>query len=194
MRLCTGRTAHRGLLFHDHGAKRGWGANVTPRPLFTSRKDPVPIVQEAGWTPGPVWTCAENLAPTGIWSPDCPSRSQLVYRQRHPAHSIGNASPLLHNTEQNCLCCSHSVLSGIVLYPERGGRFLLRNIDVFLPDYSGIISSYCRETLEPSRIIVGFLPQIQLWIQLSWMYGYPHRGPGVGCGWAFPRSTQHNCS
>jgi len=28
----------------------------TPQPLFTSRKDPVPIVQEAGWAPGPVWT------------------------------------------------------------------------------------------------------------------------------------------
>ena len=30
-------------------------------------KDPVPIVQEAGWDPGPVWTGAENLAPTGIF-------------------------------------------------------------------------------------------------------------------------------
>ena len=34
-----------------------------PRPLFTPGKDPVPIVQEAGWAPGPVWTGAENLAP-----------------------------------------------------------------------------------------------------------------------------------
>jgi hypothetical protein len=40
--------------------------SVTPRPLFTPGKDPVPIVQEAGWAPGPVWTGAENLAPTGI--------------------------------------------------------------------------------------------------------------------------------
>ena len=32
-------------------------------PLFTPGKDPVPIVQEAGWAPGPVWTNAENLAP-----------------------------------------------------------------------------------------------------------------------------------
>ena len=29
-------------------------------------KDPVPVVQEAGWAPGPVWTSAENIAPTGI--------------------------------------------------------------------------------------------------------------------------------
>jgi len=27
----------------------------TPRPHFTPGKDPVPIVQEAGWAPGPVW-------------------------------------------------------------------------------------------------------------------------------------------
>ena len=33
-----------------------------PRPLFTPGKDPVPIVQEAGLAPGPVWTGAENLA------------------------------------------------------------------------------------------------------------------------------------
>jgi len=35
-------------------------------PLFTPGKDPVPIVQEAGWDPGPVWTGAENLAPPGF--------------------------------------------------------------------------------------------------------------------------------
>jgi hypothetical protein len=38
------------------------------------RKDPVPIVQEAGWSPGPVWTGAENLAFTGIRSPDRQAR------------------------------------------------------------------------------------------------------------------------
>jgi hypothetical protein len=37
-----------------------------PRPLFTSGEEQVPIVQEAGWAPGPVWTGAENPAPTGI--------------------------------------------------------------------------------------------------------------------------------
>ena len=28
-------------------------------------KDPVPIVYETGWAPGPVWTGAENLDPPG---------------------------------------------------------------------------------------------------------------------------------
>jgi hypothetical protein len=34
--------------------------NVTPRPLYPRERDPVPIVQEAEWAPGPVWTGAEN--------------------------------------------------------------------------------------------------------------------------------------
>ena len=88
---CTGRTAHRGsrgiaLPFHDHGTRRGWGVSVTPRPLFTPGKDPVPIVQEAGWAPGPVWRDAENLATTGTRSSDRPARSQSLYRLRYPAH------------------------------------------------------------------------------------------------------------
>ena len=45
----------------------GWS---TPRPGgLTPRKDPVPIVQEAGWAPGPVWTGAENLAPPPGFDP-----------------------------------------------------------------------------------------------------------------------------
>jgi hypothetical protein len=63
-----------------NGTRRGWGVSITPRSLFTHGKDPVPIVQEAGWAPGPVWTGAENLAPTGI-------RSRTV----HPVASRYNA-------------------------------------------------------------------------------------------------------
>ena len=37
-----------------------------PGPHLTPGKEPVPIVQEAGWASGPVWTGVENLAPTGI--------------------------------------------------------------------------------------------------------------------------------
>ena len=51
-------------------------------------KDPVPIVQEAGWAPWPVWTGAENLAATGIRSPDRPARSGSLYRLRYPSPSL----------------------------------------------------------------------------------------------------------
>ena len=64
----------------------GWSA---PRPgRFTPGKDPVPIVQEAGWAPGPVWTGAENLAPTGIRSPDRPARSESLYRLSSRSPSV----------------------------------------------------------------------------------------------------------
>ena len=57
----------------------GWVVSTTPRPLYP-QKDPVPIVLEAGWAPGPVWTGAENLSPTRIRSQDRPARSESLYR------------------------------------------------------------------------------------------------------------------
>ena len=68
-------------------ALEGGEVSVTLRPLFTPGNDPVRIVQEAGCTPGPVWTVAENLTPTGIRSTDRPARSQSLYRLSYPAHS-----------------------------------------------------------------------------------------------------------
>jgi hypothetical protein len=54
------------------------GQRQAPTALYPE-KSPEPIVQEAGRDPGPVWTGAENLAPTGIRSPDRQARSQLLY-------------------------------------------------------------------------------------------------------------------
>ena len=42
--------------------------NATFRPHYLQEGDPVPIVQEVGWAPGPVWTGAENFAHTGTRS------------------------------------------------------------------------------------------------------------------------------
>jgi len=91
LRHSTGRTAHRGsrgiaLLFHDCGTRREWGVIITTRPLFTPGNDPVPIIQEAGWASGPVWTGGENLAPTGIRYPDRSARRKSLYRLSYPAH------------------------------------------------------------------------------------------------------------
>jgi hypothetical protein len=41
-------------------------------------KDPVLIVYEALWAPGPVWTGAENLAPHRDSIPDRPAHSQSL--------------------------------------------------------------------------------------------------------------------
>ena len=57
------------------------GQRHAPAALYPA-KDPVPIVQDVGWAPGPVWTGAENLAPTGIRSPDRPDRRYTDYITR----------------------------------------------------------------------------------------------------------------
>jgi hypothetical protein len=53
----------------------GWS---TPRPgRFTPGKDPVPIVEETGWAPGPVWIGAENLSSHRNSIPG-PSNSRVI--------------------------------------------------------------------------------------------------------------------
>lgn len=46
---------------------------------------PVPITQEAGWDPGPIWTGAGNLAHTGIRTRGRPARIESLYRFRYPS-------------------------------------------------------------------------------------------------------------
>jgi len=57
----------------------------TPQPHFTPGKDPVPILQEAEWAPGPVWTGGKSR-PHRYSIQDCPARSQSLYRLSYPAH------------------------------------------------------------------------------------------------------------
>jgi len=57
----------------------------TPRSHFTPRKDPVPILQEAGWAPGPVCTGGKSR-PHRDSIPGRPARSQSLYRLSYPAH------------------------------------------------------------------------------------------------------------
>ena len=49
-----------------------------------SERDAGTIYRRLGGPPGPVWKGAENLAPTGIRSPDGPARSELLlYKHQH---------------------------------------------------------------------------------------------------------------
>ena len=73
------------LLFHDRGTTRGWVVSGTPPPHFTAGKDPVPILQEAGWAPGLVWTDGKSRRHRDS-IPDRPARSQSLYRLSYPAH------------------------------------------------------------------------------------------------------------
>jgi hypothetical protein len=66
----------------------GWVVNATPRPVYPWKRDPVHVVLEAWWAAGPVRTATENLAPTGIRTPDRPARSESPCRLRYPGLQI----------------------------------------------------------------------------------------------------------
>jgi len=52
---------------------------------LTPGKVKVPILQEAGWAPRPVWTGGKSR-PQRDSIPDRPARSQSLYRLSYPAH------------------------------------------------------------------------------------------------------------
>ena len=52
----------------------------TSQTLYCRGSAPLPIVQEAEWTSGPVWTGTENLSLTGIRSPDRPAHCESLYQ------------------------------------------------------------------------------------------------------------------
>jgi hypothetical protein len=78
-------------LFLNLGTRRGRVASITPRPPFTPGKDPVPIVQEAGWAPEQVWIGAENLAP-----PEFDPRTFQPVASRYTDYAI--PAPLITGT------------------------------------------------------------------------------------------------
>jgi len=52
----------------------------------TPEKDPVPIVQEAMWAPGPIWTGGKCRSRRDS-IPDHPARSQSLYQLSYRAHT-----------------------------------------------------------------------------------------------------------
>jgi hypothetical protein len=52
--------------------------------VLPSGKDPVPILWEAGWAPGPVWTVVGRVRPTGIRSLDRPVSTGSLFQIRYP--------------------------------------------------------------------------------------------------------------
>jgi len=73
-----------------------WVVNATLQPLYPQRM--VPIVQ--GESPVLVWKGAENVAHTGIRSPDRLASSESPYRLSYPGPQISTSliNPTFHNT------------------------------------------------------------------------------------------------
>jgi hypothetical protein len=83
------------LLVLDLGARKGWVVITTLRPLYPGERTGTHCTE--GWgAPGPIGTCAKNIAPTGIRSPDRPARSESLYRLSYPQtvylHTFWSAS------------------------------------------------------------------------------------------------------
>ena len=77
-----------------------WGGQSKPRPgCFTLGKDQVPIIQEAGWVPRPVWTGTENLAspPMGL---DPRTVQPVASRCTHYTIPVHERAILLRQTNQ----------------------------------------------------------------------------------------------
>ena len=93
LRLCTGRTAHRGsrgiaLPFLEHGIRRGEGLASRPGRSLPPGKTRYPLYRKLGGTQGRSGQVRKVSPPTGIRSPDRPARNQSLYRLRYPAHFI----------------------------------------------------------------------------------------------------------
>jgi hypothetical protein len=57
------------MLPHPQNITLEQAMNAQPWPPHIMQRNPVSTVQAVGWTPGPVWTGAENLVPTPALKP-----------------------------------------------------------------------------------------------------------------------------
>jgi len=88
----VGPQRHRKKRFSCYRPGVAQRVSSTPRPHFTPGKDPVPILQEAGWDPGPVWT-GGNSRPQRDSIPDRPARSQSLYLAKIFTVDVNNENP-----------------------------------------------------------------------------------------------------
>ena len=65
----------------------GWEGQPHASAASTPEKDPVPIVQEAWWTPGPVWTGGKSR-PHRDSTPDRPARSSVAIPTELPGPQL----------------------------------------------------------------------------------------------------------
>ena len=95
LRLCRGRTAHRGspgivLPFHDHGTGKGEGSASRPGRSLPPGKTRYPLYRRLGGPQGRSGQVRKiSPPPTGIRPPDRPARRQSLYRLSYQAHECG---------------------------------------------------------------------------------------------------------
>jgi hypothetical protein len=94
----------------------GWSTSRSGQ--FTPGKDPVPIVQEAGWAPGLVLTGAENLAPS------------------NKTASNKTASNKTASNKTACNCSNYGGIFSAVTTAQEGERHMLKRTPCVAIPYS----------------------------------------------------------
>jgi hypothetical protein len=162
--LCSDREAavHHQMI-RSFGARRVRVISITPRPFYPG-KDPVPIVQEAGWVSGPVWTGAENLTSCrdSIPEPSSPTMSRCAVCTIPAAIGLEGTTNQVCSLVTECRLCScrslmtiarplqHSVAFNFcqlcaavcIFHQVRRGSESFEDVDTYLVSYW--VYSKCR--------------------------------------------------
>ena len=86
--------------------------SATPQLLYPRERPGTHCIGGSGWDPGPVWTGAENLASSGIRSPDLASRYTdwaLPVHSRAPLGSTFTCSPSICSVRETFGLCTEEV-------------------------------------------------------------------------------------
>jgi hypothetical protein len=70
---------------------------------FSPKRDPIPIVQEARWGPGPALTGTKNLSFTGFRAGGRASCRQLLYRLSSPGPLVAYAAIKTEICDNKCI-------------------------------------------------------------------------------------------
>ena len=106
-----------------------WSA-ARPGRTLPPGKEPVPIVQEAGWPRGPVWTGGKSR-PHWDSIPDHPARSQSLYRLSYRAHNSGtylSKLPMFNTVRQVTIHITRTI-PAVKLWYVYGCKHVSSNVD-----------------------------------------------------------------
>jgi hypothetical protein len=112
------------------------------------------VVQEPDWAPGPVWTSAKNLTPSGIRSPDRSFRNESLYLPSALSQPTTSTLNLINYEDLSLGITPRSLvhiyrrsteICDFIIRVDNGGTRSYLNIGIYIPEY---LASH--STSEPS--------------------------------------------